>query len=99
MFHSLTVVSPNYVSIVYVYSFHCSFYFLAIAIADWQSQCIDTDGVGFISNGMFGKKFFNHSASLPAISRATNSYYIVDLAIIVCLDDLHVTAPPMSVNT
>ena len=38
--------------------------FLAIAIADWQLQCIDTDGVGFISNGMFARKFFNHSASL-----------------------------------
>ena len=37
--------------------------FLAIAIADWQSQCIDTDGVGFIPNGILAKKFFNHSAS------------------------------------
>ncbi|BAT83675.1 hypothetical protein VIGAN_11095900, partial [Vigna angularis var. angularis] len=73
--------------------------FLVIAIADWQSQCIDTDGVGFIPSGMFAKKFFNHSASLPAISRATNSDSIVDLAIIVCLADLHVIAPPPSVNT
>jgi len=31
--------------------------FLAIAIADWQSQCIDTYGVGFIHKGMFAKKF------------------------------------------
>jgi len=72
--------------------------FLAIAIADWQSQCIDTDVVGFIPNGMFAKMFFNHSASLPAISRATNSDSIVDLAIMVCLADFHVTAPPPSVN-
>jgi len=73
--------------------------FLAIAIADWQSQCIDTDGVGFLFDGMFAKKFFSHSASLPTISRATNSTSIVDLAIMVCLADLHVTAPPPSVNT
>jgi len=72
---------------------------LTIAIVDWQSQCIDTYEVGFIPIGMFAKKFFNHSASLPAISRATNSDYIVDLAIIVCLADLHVMAPPPSVNT
>ena len=70
------------------------FLFLAIAIVDWQSQCIDTNGVGFIPRGMFAKKFFNHSASLPAISRATNSNFIVDLAIIFCLADLHVIAPP-----
>ena len=73
--------------------------FLAIAIADWQSQCIDTDEVGFISNEMFAKKFFNHSASLPTISRATNYDFIVDLTIMVCLADLHVTVPPPSVNT
>jgi len=30
--------------------------FLAIAIADWQSQCIDTDGVGFIPNGILANK-------------------------------------------
>jgi len=64
-----------------------------MAIVDWQSQCIDIDGVGFIPNGMFAKKFFNHSASLPTISRATNSDFIIDLAIIVYLADLHVTAP------
>jgi len=45
---------------------------LAITIAHWQSQCIDTDGTGFIPNEMYAKKFFNHLASLSAISRATN---------------------------
>jgi len=73
--------------------------FLAVVIADWQSQCIDTDEVGFIPRGMFVKKFFDHSALLPTISRATNSNSIVDLAIIVCLADLHAIAPPLSVNT
>ena len=62
--------------------------FLATTIADWESQCIDIDGVGFIPKGMLAKKFFNHLASLSTISRATNSDSIVDLGIIVCLVDL-----------
>jgi len=48
---------------------------------------------------MFAKKFFNHSASLPTISRAINLDSIVDLAIIVCMTDLHIIAPLPSVNT
>jgi len=67
--------------------------------SDLQSQCIDTDGVGFIPKGILAKRFLNHSASLPSNSRAMNSDSIVDLAIMDCLDDLHTTAPPPSVNT
>ena len=62
--------------------------FLVTAIADWESQCIDIDGVDFIPQGMLVKKFFNHSTSLPSISRVANSDSIVDLAKIVCLVDL-----------
>jgi len=76
--------------IVFVFSY---------SYADWQSQCIDTNEVGFIPRGMFALKFFYHSASLLGISRVTNSYFIVDLAIIVCLANFHVIAPLPSVNT
>jgi len=67
---------------------------LAITIVDWKSQFIDIDGFDFIPNGMFAKKFFNHPVSLSAISRATNSDFIVDLAIIIFLANLRVIAPP-----
>ena len=35
--HFLAIASLNYVSIIYVCSFHCKFLFLAIVIANWQS--------------------------------------------------------------
>jgi len=57
-------------------------------------QCIDIDEVGFIHSGMFVNKFFNHSTSLSAIPRATYSNSIVNIAIMVCLADLHVIALP-----
>ena len=47
--------------------------FFAIDIAAWQSQCIDTEGVGCIPKEISDRKFFNHSASLPVDSRAINS--------------------------
>ena len=72
--------------------------FFAMAIADWQSQCMDTEGLGLVPNGMSDKKFLIHSASLPVIYRVTNSDSMVDLAIIVCLDDFQVTAPPPRMN-
>jgi len=73
--------------------------FFAMAIAAWQSQCIDTKGVSFIPKGISAKRFLNYSTSLSANSRATNSVSMVDLAIIVCLVDFQVTAPPPKVNT
>jgi len=48
---------------------------------------------------MFAKKFFNHLASLPAISWATKLYLIIDIIIIVYLTDLHVTVTPSNINT
>jgi len=64
-----------------------------VATADWQSQCI------FISIAMLAKEFVNYSTSLSTISRATTSYFIVDLAIIVYLTDFHVITLLPSVNT
>ena len=61
--------------------------FFAINIATWQSQCIDTEGVGFIPKGIHDRKFFNHSASLPVNSRAINSDSMVEVTMRVCLDD------------
>ena len=72
--------------------------FFAIDIAAWQSQCIDTEGVGYIPKGIHNRKFFNHSASLLADSRAINSYSMVEVAIRVCLDDFHATSPPPKVK-
>lgn len=58
-----------------------------ITIAVWQSQRIDTDGVGFIFNRIFVKKFLSYSVSLQANSRVINSDSMVDLAMIVYLVD------------
>jgi len=55
---------------------------------------MDTYGLGFIPNGIFAKKFLNHSVSLLAISRATNSNSIIDITIIICMTNLHVIALP-----
>ena len=71
----------------------------AIDIAVWQSQCINTEGVGCIPRGIPDRKFHNHSASLLADSRAINSDSMVEVAIRVCLDDFHATTPPPKVKT
>ena len=70
-----------------------------IDIAACQSQCIDTEGVGCIPKGIPDRKFFNHSASLPADSRAINSYSMVEEAMRVCLDNFQATTPPPKVKT
>ena len=46
--------------------------FFAIDIAAWKSQCIDTEGVGYIPRGIPVRKFLNRSVSLLANSRAIN---------------------------
>ena len=48
---------------------------------------------------MLAKKFVNYSASLSGILRATNSYFIVDLAIIACLAYLYLITLLPNVNT
>ena len=73
--------------------------FFAIDIATWQSQRIDTEGVGCIPKGISDRKFFNHSASLPADSRAINYDSMVEEAMRVCLDDFQATTPPPKVKT
>ena len=70
-----------------------------MAITTWQSQCIDTKGVGFIPKGISTKKFFNHLAPLLTILKGTNSKAMVDLAIIVYLDNIQVIASSLRVNT
>jgi len=60
---------------------------------------IKVDEVGFIPSGMFAKKFVNYSTSLQTISRAINSYFIIDITIIVCLTDFHVITLTSSANT
>ena len=72
--------------------------FFAIDIVVWQSQCIDTKGVGCIPKGISDRKFLNHSASLPTNSRAINSDSMVEVAIEVCLDDFHAIGPPPKVK-
>ena len=61
--------------------------FFAIDIAAWKSQCIDTESVGCMPEGILDMKFVNHSASLPVDSRVINSDFMVEVAMRVCLDD------------
>ena len=68
--------------------------FFAIDIAAWQSQCIDTEGVGCIPKGIPDRKFLNHSASLLADSKAISSNSVVEVAMRVCFDDFQATTPP-----
>ena len=72
--------------------------FFAINIAAWQSQCINTEGVGCIPKGIPNIKFLNHSASLPVYLRAINSDSMVEVEIRVCLDDFQAKAPPPKVK-
>ena len=70
----------------------------ALPIADWLSQCIHIVGTSFGQHEMSSRKLWSHSASSPALSKAINLDYIVDLAIHVCLDDFHDIATPPIVN-
>jgi hypothetical protein len=45
------------------------------------------------------KKFKNHLASSPTLSKVMNSNFIVYLAIYICLEDFHDTSAPPSVKT
>ena len=55
-------------------------------------------GIGFGHLRISSKKWRNHSISSRHLSNAINSDFIVDLAITVCFEDFHETAPPPSVN-
>ena len=48
--------------------------------------------------GISSWKWHSHSAPSLYLSKVVNSYSIVDLVIIVCVDD-HETATPPNVNT
>ena len=71
---------------------------LAFSIAAWLSQCIDTNDIGLIHNGIFDNRFMSHSASELALSRVIKSASIVDCVTQVCLDDFQETTPPPSVK-
>jgi hypothetical protein len=54
---------------------------------------------GFSTIGKSIERSRSHSDSTVAVSKAVSSTSIVDLVKMVCLHDLHVTAPPLKVNT
>ena len=56
-------------------------------------------GISFGHLGISSRKWRSHLASSLHLSRAINSDSIVDLEIIVCFEDFHETAHPLSVNT
>ena len=56
-------------------------------------------GTGFGHNGISFKDYRSHSAFSPTLSKAMNSYFIVEQAIHVCLEDFQDTAAPSRVNT
>nr|GEY65002.1 retrotransposon protein, putative, Ty1-copia subclass [Tanacetum cinerariifolium] len=55
--------------------------------------------VGLDHNGISRIMFLNHSASLPAATKAINSYSIVELVMQVCFLDAQEISPPPSRNT
>ncbi|GJU32473.1 hypothetical protein Tco_1176062 [Tanacetum coccineum] len=57
------------------------------------SQRIEIGDIGLIDSGILKSKFFNHSASLPAAARATNSYSIIELVIQVYFLEAQEIAP------
>ena len=74
--------------------------FCVLPIVDLLSQCMHIGGTGFSHLGISYRKWRSHSASSPHLSRAINSYSIVDLAITVCFEDFHeTTAASPNVNT
>ena len=71
---------------------------LALAIAAWLSQCIDTGSVGLVHKGIFDNRFLSHSTLELAFSKAINSASIVDRVMQVCLDDFQEIALPPRVK-
>ncbi|GJS71066.1 zinc finger, CCHC-type containing protein, partial [Tanacetum coccineum] len=74
-----------------------SLYIWLIASYHYQStiaQRIEIGVIGsLIDSGVLKSKFFNHSASLPAAARATNSYSIIELVIQVYFLEAQEIAP------
>ena len=71
---------------------------LALAIATWLSQCIDTDGAGLIHKGISDNRFMTHSTSELTFSKVINSASIVDRVMQVFLDYFQETTPPPRVK-
>ena len=72
---------------------------LALAIAAWLSQRIDTDGVGLVHKGIFAKRFLSHSILELVFYKAINSTSIVDRVMQVCLPDFQETTLPPRMKT
>ena len=49
------------------------------------------EGIGFGLLGISSSKWCSHSASSPILSSVINSYFIVDLAITICFENIHET--------
>nr|GEW05900.1 DREB2 transcription factor [Tanacetum cinerariifolium] len=64
-----------------------------------EAERIELGAIGLDYNGISRSKFFNHSSSLPAAARATNSYSIIEPVIQVCFLEAQEITPPPSMNT
>ncbi|GJU06551.1 hypothetical protein Tco_1122981, partial [Tanacetum coccineum] len=62
-------------------------------------QQIEIGAIGLTHNGISRRKFFNHSASLPVVAKATNSDSIVEPVMQVYFLEAQEIAPPPSKNT
>ena len=71
----------------------------ALPIAASLSQCMQIGPIGLGQNEISSRKFWSHSASSPALSKAMNSDPIVERAMHVCLDDFQEIAHPPNMNT
>ena len=85
----ITPVSSSYLTILCLRRI-CMFFplnivLIALTIAAWLSQHIDTDGVGLIHKGIYAKRFLSHSASKLFFSKVINSTSIIDQVMQVCL--------------
>ena len=94
----ITLVSSSYRTILCLRHI-CMFFplnilLLALAIATWLSQSIDTNRVGLVHKGISAKRFLNHLTSELAFSKVINSASIVDRVMQVCLADFQETALP-----
>src|SRR4051812_38058006 len=102
-----TVIIPEFLN--FLTGFKCLFTCLddfalslelfTLTITVWLSQFKRIVGTGFSTIGKSIKSSRSHSDSTMVVSKAVSSASIVDLVNMVCLRDLHDTAPPPRVNT